>query len=245
MDVPSRPSIVLLHGANGTAGTMEPLAEQLRSSLDVHAFNMLGHGGRPVPERLTIRDMAADVIAQMDERGLRGTYVFGFSSGGCLALYLARHYPERLLGLCTLAAKYVFDRRTIAHWTHLTDPARLSRPGNKRPAELTKDHHPQDWRDVTSAIRRMFEDFGTNPPLFEDELRAIALPALLFSSDEDQIVPLDETLALGKLLPNSRVVLFKGQCHPFSVVPVAAMGKAMCNWIDELQSRVIVPKTSA
>ena len=238
------PSIVLLHGANGSAATMSPLTEALQPALDVHPLNMLGHGGRPVPEKSTIADLANDVIAQMDERGLSRAFVFGFSSGGCVALYLVRHYPERFLGLSTLAAKYVFDRHTVSHWTHLTDPERLGRPGNKRAAELTETHHPQDWVAVTNANRRMFAEFGRNPPVSDDDLCAIGVPALLFCSDEDQLVPLDETIALGKLIPDSRVVIFKGRCHPFSIVPMAAMAKAMTTWAGDVQARVLPPKVT-
>ena len=51
-------------------------------------------------------------------------------------------------------------------------------------------------------------------------LRAIRQPVMLFASDNDQIVPLDESTALSKILSDSRLVVFKGQSHPFKVVPV-------------------------
>jgi pimeloyl-ACP methyl ester carboxylesterase len=196
---------------------------------------MLGHGGRPIPEALAIEDIAADVIAYFDERGIAKPIVFGYSSGGFVALYLARHFPERVAGVCTLAAKYIFDEKTISHWTYLANPDRLA-PRNKRVEELSKSHHPQDWRLVTLAIRKWFVELGRTPPLSEDDFRAIRQPVLVFSSNEDQIVPVEETIALGNLVPNARVVLFKGQSHPFDVVPIDAIGKAICNWIGEVQA---------
>ena len=237
MSSQQRPAVVLLHGANASGSIMRPLADALRPHVEVFAPDLLGHGGRPVPERLTIEALAADVLVYLDSNKVNRTFVFGFSSGGSLALYLARHFPQRVIGVATLAAKYVFDKRTIAHWTHLTDPERLGRPGNKRAQELTETHQPQNWIDVTNNNRRMFEEFGRKPPLSEADLRAITVPAILFSSDQDQIVPLEEVLALGKLIPDARTVIFRGQCHPFSVVPFAAMSIAIRNWMDDVLSR--------
>ena len=237
-------TIVLLHGANGTGPIMSPLADQLQPHVEVFAPSLLGHGGRPVPPRITIEELARDILAYLDENKIARTFLFGYSSGGCLALYLARHFPERFMGVCTLAAKYIFDGRTVAHWMHLTDPARLGRPGNERAQELTEAHHPQKWVDVTNNNRRMFEEFGRNPPLSEDDLRAITIPALLFASDHDQLVPLAENIALSKLIPDSRPVIFSGKCHPFHIVPMAAMATAMRNWMAEIQTRELSPKSS-
>ena len=78
-------------------------------------------------------------------RNLERTYLFGYSSGGYLALYLARHYPERFIAVSGLAVKYVFDARTVAHWTHLADPERLQTRNPGRVEELIRTHHPQDW----------------------------------------------------------------------------------------------------
>ena len=233
MHTVAKPSIVVLHGANGTATIMRPLANELRACADPISLNMLGHGGREVPESISFASLADDVIAQMDARDVKRAYVFGFSSGGTTALYLARHFPERFLGVATLAAKYIFDARTIAHWTYVADPERLSRPGNTRAEELESDHRPQDWKKVTLLNRQFFFDLEDNAPLSDDDLRAITMPALIFSSNQDQIVPLDETLALAKLIPNAKPVIFQGQCHPFHVVPIPAIVKAICNWIGE------------
>ena len=228
--------LVLLHGACGSAATMQPLVEAIGTEVESVSLDLLGHGGRPVPEQLSIAALARDIIAQLDERHIERTFLFGYSAGGCLALYLARHFPDRFIGLSTLASKYVFDARTISHWTYLSDPARIGRPGSKRPEVLARLHHPQNWVDVATSCRLMFEMWGRTPPLGEDDLRSITIPALLFSSDQDQIVQLAETVALGKFLANSRVVVFRGQSHPLEIVPLTALGRALANWIGDVQA---------
>lgn len=223
---------------------MRALADAVQPDVDAYTPNMIAHGGRPVPKYITIEDLANDIIAYMDGQHLSHAYVFGYSSGACLALYLARHFSQRFDGVCTLAAKYVFDPMTVAHWMYLTNPERLGRPGNKRAAELKETHAPQDWVAVTNSNRRLFEEYGCNPPLRETDLRAIQIPALLISTDKDQLVPLAETQALGKLISDSRVVVFPGQAHPFSSVPLAAMGRAICDWIAEIERRAATEQRS-
>lgn len=223
------PPIVMLHGANGHGKSIRQLVAAL-APLEVHAPDMVGHGGRELPERLSIAEMAADVVAFMDRKGIRRAVAGGYSVGGYVALYVARHYPERVSGVMTLATKWIFDERTVAHLTHLADPERLSRPGNPRAAQLEAAHRPQDWRLVTAAIRQLFRDLGAQPPLTEADLRAIGKPALVLSSEDDQLVPRDEAVALGKLL-GCPVGLTPGQCHPLSAVPLPAVGQAIKNWM--------------
>ena len=171
----------------------------------------------------------------MGERSIARAFVFGYSFGGYVALYLARHFPQRLCGICSLAVKYVFDARTVQHWTYLADPDRLRRPGSQRPAELAKTHYPQDWAAITTLNRNLFTDLGANPALTEEDLRAITLPTLIISSDQDQIVPLPETLALGKLINNSRLAIFPGQAHPLIVCPLEDIAKTMGEWLRSVE----------
>ncbi|HEX5476803.1 MAG TPA: alpha/beta fold hydrolase, partial [Burkholderiales bacterium] len=144
------PSLVLLHGANGAGRLLAPLAEPLRAFAAVETPDLLGHGGRPVPERFSVAEFAADVLAYLDARGIERAVLFGYSFGGYLALYLARRFPERVRALCTLAAKYVFDEATVKHFSYLADPDRLRRPGNPRAKQLEQAHAPQDWVAITN-----------------------------------------------------------------------------------------------
>jgi len=226
----------MLHGANGSGELLLPLAAAMRPYAVVETPNLIGHGGRPVPERLSVRELAEDVVTYMDGRNIARAFVFGYSFGGYIALYLARHFPQRLLGVCVLAVKYVFDAGTVRHFTYLADPERLRRPGNRRPVELTQTHYPQDWVAITTNNRNLFTELGARPALSDEDLRSIAVPALILSADQDQIVPLPETLALGKLIPNSRVAIFRGQAHPLLACPLPFIASTMATWLGQVEA---------
>jgi len=226
--------LLLLHGANGAALEIAPLSYGLRNFAPVFAPDLPGHGGRPVPHALDFSDLAADVIAQCDARGLGRFAAIGYSLGGTLALYLARHYPQRVCGVATLAAKVVFDQATVDLWTHLVGVDRLGKPGNPRQHELARLHYPQDWRAVARANHRLFLSLGAAPPLSEADLLAIAVPSLSLSGDKDQLVPRAETEWLADRL-RGLGGFFPGQAHPLAAVPVASVVNTLGQWLPRLK----------
>lgn len=231
--------LLLLHGANGAAATMQPLAAPLRArvTVPVLALDLPGHGGRGVPERFCVEDFAADVIAAMDRAGMTRATLLGYSFGGYVALYLARHHPQRVASVCTLATKLRFDAATVQHFVHLADPERLSRPGNPRASQLAQDHHPQDWRRISENNRAMFAALGERPALRDEDLRAITVPALVISGELDQLVTPQETREIAELIPGSEVATFKGFGHPLAAIPLDRVAWLVGEWLKLLERR--------
>lgn len=226
--------MILLHGSSSAGAEMAPLAEALRPYTETRSPNLLGHGGRPIPESFSVAEFVRDIVEYLDREAIERTFVTGYSSGGLLALYLARHYPQRVRGVCTLATKYVFDAKTVEHWTHLASPERYARPGNPRTPEMARIHAPQDWTRVPATNSRYYESLGRDPPLKDEDLRAIEAPVLVVSSNRDQIVPWEESVALAKLLPRSELAMFYGPAHPLAVVPVLPVARVIATWMEKV-----------
>jgi pimeloyl-ACP methyl ester carboxylesterase len=90
-------SIVLLHGVVSSRLSWWRLKQDLQDlGWQVQAVDMLGHGSRQTADavRLTIADLARDVLAQVPERV---DLLVGHSLGAIVALTLARLEP----GYCT------------------------------------------------------------------------------------------------------------------------------------------------
>jgi pimeloyl-ACP methyl ester carboxylesterase len=225
--------LVLLHGANGGSVEIAPLRAALDDYFEVCAPDWLGHGGRPVPKDIDVPALAADFIDCMDGRGIGSAWIAGYSLGGYVALYMARHFPDRVEGVMTLASKAILDEATIKYWTYLAGVARLE--ASERAKQLQKTHAPNDWRDVARLNQRFFEALGKKPPLDTEALTAIACPVMLVNGDRDQLVPWAETAALGKLIPRAKLAKFYGLAHPIRLVPVFAVARALDRWARELQ----------
>ena len=229
----SLPALILLHGANGCAAELEALAVPLREYARVLVPDLPGHGGRPLPERLSIEGAAADVLALLDREGIERAFFVGYSLGGYAALYLARHQPARTLGACAIATKLAIDAATVKHWVYLAQPARLSRPGNPRAGELLRAHG-RDWPKVTLANAAFFADLGRRPELTDADLAAIERPVLMVNSNRDSLVSWDETVQAATRIRGSRLVMFYGMAHPFRNVPANPVGRALGAWVAEI-----------
>lgn len=225
--------LVLLHGANGGSVEIEPMRAALGDYFEVSAPDWLGHGGRPVPKDIDVPALAADFLGWMDGRGIGSAWIAGYSVGGYVALYMARHFPARVEGVMALATKAILDAPTIKHWIHLASVGRLE--GTERAQQLEKTHAPNDWRDVARLNQRFFAALAEEPPLDAVALGEIARPVMLVNGDTDKLVPWGETAELGKVIPRSKLVKFYGFAHPMQLVPVFAVARALGEWARALQ----------
>jgi pimeloyl-ACP methyl ester carboxylesterase len=227
--------IIVLNGANGAAIEVKPLADLLLPYGRVYQPELIGHGGRPIPEKLTTQIVAADLIAFLDSHHIARAVVVGYSLGGLLGLYLARHYPDRIIGVCGVATKFIFDEETVSRWEYLGSPERIDRPGNPRKGELEKIHSPQSWAQVSIANQGWYRDLGNNPPLSAEDFAAINIPTWFFSGTEDPIVSVDEQMQLASML-RTHLGLFPGPAHPLLSAPLVDLAKAIGEWIGTLSS---------
>ena len=227
--------MIFLHGANSAGSELQPFVEAMQPYAAVRTPNMVGHGGRPIPASIATRDVADDVVAWMDQQGVERDIVGGYSFGGTVALYLARHYPQRVSGVVALAAKHVFDARTLQHWQHLVGHERIARTtlpdGTRRVDQLIRLHAPNSWKDVLDANSRLFATFATDPPLAQADLQAIRAPVMIASSNLDKVVPWEETLALGRAIPDAHVAMFYGAAHPLRTIPLPAVARTIHQWM--------------
>lgn len=228
------PALILLHGARGFNKEFLPFAQALTGVCAPTALNMVGHGGREIPDVFTLPAMAQDVLSQMDALGIKSAYFFGYSIGGYLALYLARHAPERVLGVCTLATKFVFDVPTVKLLTHLS---RVDRIQNQQKESMDERHPDRDWSALVSGLADLYRRLGEEPALTEADLARISVPTLTVSGNKDQLVPWGESLKLAYLMPKGQGFTFAGQAHPFEIMPVPFLASIVGGWLKHVSAQ--------
>ncbi len=93
----SRPHLLLLHGAIGASHQLGPLAEALQENYTVHTLNFSRLGGEAfAPGAFSIPRFAEEVMHFLHHQSIDIINIFGYSMGGYVALYLAKHHPQRL-----------------------------------------------------------------------------------------------------------------------------------------------------
>jgi pimeloyl-ACP methyl ester carboxylesterase len=163
------------------------------------------------------------VLSFMAEQHLEKASIFGYSMGGYVGMYLAKHHPDKIEKVITLATKFHWDEAIATNEVKMLNPDKIEQ---KLPAfaESLKDMHaPFDWKTLLNKTADMLTSLGQNNTLKPYDYASIATPSLLLLGDRDKMVTLDETLAVYKSLPNARMGVLPGTPHPLDKVEVSLL----------------------
>lgn len=224
-----RRQLLILHGMIGCRAEMQPWKVSLEDTFETEVLNLAGHGGREIPDRLTMARYADDLLGQMDQWRIEKPVILGYSFGGLVALYLAIHHPDRVSAVVTLATRWLYDAKAVRHMAGLMQVSSLTSSAH-RSEHFTKVHYPNDWRMLAQRLSAMYLSFEHEPPVTTEELGRIVCPCLVLSGATDPIAGADETVALHHSLPDSEIAMYHGVAHPPDRVPVGALQRAVVAW---------------
>ena len=209
--------LVLLHG-NGEDGSyflhqMEAFSREFL----VYALDTRGHGRSPRGSApFTISQFAEDLLAFLDEQGLKRVTLLGFSDGGNIALTFALRHPERVRRLVLNGAN--LTPRGVKAWVQLPIvlgyqiASRLKSPKARTNAEMLglMVHEPQI------------------PP---SELAGLMMPVLVLAGTRDMIRE-DHTRLMAREIPGARLALIPGN-HFIARRNPAAFNRAVWSFFQE------------
>jgi pimeloyl-ACP methyl ester carboxylesterase len=216
--------LLLLHGALGSKDQLKPLASALHNSYQIHSFNFGGHGGRPFPEKTFSIPLFSDQILEyLQGSGVDRVNIFGYSMGGYAAMHLAKHHPNKVNKLVTLATKFHWDENTAAREVKMLDGKTIQEKVPAFAAQLQQRHAPNDWLLLLNKTKQLLIDLGNNNNLKPEDYATITTPALVLLGDRDKMVTLEETLAVYKQLPNAQFGILPGTPHAFEQVNLSLL----------------------
>ncbi|PZF71104.1 alpha/beta fold hydrolase [Taibaiella soli] len=217
--------ILLLHGAIGAADQLKPLADKLSKDFTVHILNFSGHGGEPFSEQpFSIPLFAEEVLAYLDQNGIEQVNIFGFSMGGFVGMYLAKHYPKHVLKLMTLATKFDWNKEIAEKEKQMINPEKITAKVPAFAESLEKRHTPNNWKEVLARMADMITALGEKNAMTTEDYAAIEIPVLMLLGDRDKMVTLDETLRVYKTLPNAQMGMLPATGHPIEQADLDLVG---------------------
>lgn len=214
-------TIILLHGAIGAASQLQPLADALSAHYHVHSLNFDGHGGEPLPDEFSIARFATQTAQWLQAQQLQSVTILGYSMGGYVALYMARHWPQLVGRIITLGTKFHWDEPTAARETQMLIPEKIAQKLPAFAQTLQQRHAPQNWQEVLTHTAAMMHHMGAHPPLTTDDYPHIACPTLLMLGDRDKMVSTAETLHVYSHLQQAQLAILPGTPHPIEQVDAA------------------------
>jgi pimeloyl-ACP methyl ester carboxylesterase len=214
---PDRPTLVLLHGAGGSAQTFLHQLRQLDRSMNVMALELPGHGSTPGPGRDTISGYAAWVEENFSSFPIKSFFLLGHSMGGAIALELALCSWSRIKGLIL-----------IATGAELRVSAKILEGLAKQPeptlALINQWCFPPDTDPLLvqqslellrqTPIQVTYNDFqACNRFDRSENISTITLPTLILGGERDVMTPPAFSEALQKQILNSKLVRVPGAGH--------------------------------
>ena len=238
---PGQPPVLFIHGSGPGVSAwanwrlaMPVIARDRR----VIAPDMVGFGytDRPTDINYTMDTWVQQALDLLDALALPQVDLVGNSFGGALALALAVRAPERVRRLVLMGSvgvPFPITRGLDAVWGYepslatmksLLDIFAHSRAlvtdelAELRYRASIRPGFQESFSAMFPAPRQRWVDAMTSP---EAAIRALPHETLIVHGREDQVIPLQNSLTLSNLIPNSQLHVF-GHCGHWTQIEHAA-----------------------
>ncbi|RYG87087.1 MAG: pyrimidine utilization protein D [Alphaproteobacteria bacterium] len=211
------PPLILSAGLGGAGSYWMPNVPALAEHRRVILYDHLGTGKSApgLQDRLTIDDMASDVLALMDSAGIERAEFMGHALGGIIGLALARRAPERLSKLIIVNGWAKADPATLRcfnarlHILNSGGPRAYleAQPMFLFPAMWISAHDEQIARDTEvhlahfqgeETLRKRIAALAAFDAT--EWLHTLKMPILALAARDDVLVPYTATVRLAGLL---------------------------------------------
>lgn len=195
-DAPNQPTdlaLVYVHGFSATRQELAPVPQRLAEALDANLFmtRLTGHGqdGEALA-RATAADWAEDVAeaVAVGRRLGRRLVVFGVSTGGSLALWLAATVPESADALVLVSPNLALhdSRSEMMLWPWGGALLRLL-AGPERSWEPTNELNGRFWT-TRYPSKALLQVIATVEMARTSPIETVEIPTLVFYSPGDQVL---------------------------------------------------------
>ncbi|HDU7109562.1 TPA: alpha/beta fold hydrolase [Listeria monocytogenes] len=181
-----------IHGFTGSPSEVKPLADYLRehTDWDVLAPTLPGHDHLRHLKNVTYKDWIVfvdSILSQMLKEDDE-VYIIGFSMGGLLAGWLARHYPEvkKLVHLSTAVNAMEWPQLVENSKQVLTEAKEVTLKNSPMFKRYQKKVTETPWTS-TLQFKKMV---ALAKPVFEH----IEIPTFIAQGSADQVVPAEKSV---------------------------------------------------
>jgi non-heme chloroperoxidase len=190
--------IILLHGYTDSWFSFSRVLPLLRTSCRVFALDQRGHGDSDRPASgYAMRELAADVMAFMDAKGLPQATLVGHSMGSLVAQEVAFAAPERLARLVLVGSGTTLRNEQMLEFQQAVDALHDPIPAEfAREFQVSTIHHPvpEDFLDAAVAESLKLPASVWRHALagqlavdYAAQLGRIQTPTLILRGDQDTV----------------------------------------------------------
>jgi pimeloyl-ACP methyl ester carboxylesterase len=211
--------LILQHGFTDSSETLYELGyvDALKTKYRIILSDTRGHGQSDKPhdpQAYTPANFAADIVAVLDDAGIKKTAYWGYSQGGLIGFALARYAAERILG-------FIIGGAASAGSSYQAEPGKsdpliaLLRAGEIASAWgewLTPALEQRLRANDTAALIACRQQRLVTGLKIQISLAKIAVPTLLYAGSADPIH--DAARQNASEIPGAKFTSLPGLNHP-------------------------------
>ncbi len=213
------PPLVLIHGAGGTHLYWPPEIRRL-AGYCVYAIDLPGHGKSAICDgQQSIDQYAQHLVQWLGSVQLPRAVVVGHSMGSAIALALAIHHPDYVVGLGLIGGgarlrvhpdllNYAADLTTFDKAANLLVSCSFSSNTPARLINLASKRMLETRQSVLYGDLQACNHFDVM-----DRLETVHQPTLVVCGAEDQMTPLRYAQFLSSVIPNARLSVIPNTGH--------------------------------
>ncbi len=237
------PPLVLIHGAGGMNLYWPPEVRRL-PGYNVYAVDLPGHGKSDMLDgQQTIGDYARYFVQWLESIQLRRAVLIGHSMGGAIAMALAIHHPEYVVGLGLIGSgarlrvhpevlSFTADQTTfykavdfLVSYSFCPDaPPRLVELATKR---LEDTRQSVLYGDLVACDR--FDVM--------DQLSAIQQDTLVLCGEDDHMTPVRYAQYLASSIPHARLQVIPRAGHMVMLEQPRLVADSLLSFLKDLTFR--------
>ncbi len=224
-------SILLLHGALGSAKDLEALSKALKEEgFAVYCLNFSGHSNKAFQTRYDIEQLSLEVEEFILQNNLMHVSIFGYSMGGFVALTLSVTGNVSLNKIITLGTKFNWTQETAAKERKNLQPEIIH---EKIPnfAKSLLEKHGASWKELALKTADLMQDIADKNYLNDESLKKINTPILIGLADNDQMVTLAESEHVSKTLANAELLILPNSKHSIESIDVKRLANLIKTFI--------------
>ena len=213
--------LLLLHGNGEDSTYFAGQIKEFSKRYMVIAVDSRAHGlSQGGQQKLSLKQMAEDVLCIMEALSLQKAHILGFSDGGNIALYFALKYPDKVSSL-------------------ILDGANLFPCGLKLSANIAicSSYIWQVVFGIFSKKSRKKKNITAlmigSPDIKPEQLKGITVPTLLIAGEND-MVKHSHTQLIQDSLVASKLVIIPGADHFAAQKKPHEFNKAVQNFLSSL-----------
>ncbi len=248
--------VLLLNGGLMTIASWEGVAGVLAGRYRVIRFDFRGQLRSPGVPPPNLDAHVADVVALLDQLGVREAHLVGTSFGGQVALLLAATHPHRVRSLVAATVVDFAPPSMLAACRALEAPAARGDGGAMWDTMVSVVYSPAFAAAQREELARRREGFLTLPlPFFaggvailqaiaamdlRPALPAIRCPTLVIAAESDGLMPAERTRAVADAIPGARLVVVGDSGHALVVEKQDEFVRTVVKFLQESCTNAVV-----